>query len=121
MTTPDAALETALDAAMAAQPDRHVSLGYWEHAVDRSAMRRVLEAARPHLVADERRWQAAAHQAVQRARQQIQEATEQALSAAVGYPPSAHIEAAILSEVRGCLDDIDQTIPETPEPPRCHG
>ena len=107
---PDSGLEAALDVAMAAQPDRHVSLGYWEPAIGRAAMRRVLAAARPHLVAGERQWQAAAHVSVQRARQQIRDATQRALDDF--GEPGRRAEALILAEVQDCLDDIDQTIPE---------
>jgi hypothetical protein len=55
-------------------------------------------------------WQAAAHAAVQRARQKIQEATVQALHDVPGLAAES-AEEQILSEVQDCLDDIDQTIP----------
>jgi hypothetical protein len=43
--------DDAVDAAMKAAPDQHISLGHWEPAISRSDMRRTLEAAAPSIIA----------------------------------------------------------------------
>src|SRR5260221_3355195 len=45
----------AVDAAMKAAPDQHISLGHWEPAISRSDMRRGLEAAPPPILREARR------------------------------------------------------------------
>lgn len=50
MTVPTKAIE----AAEAACPDEHISLGHWERKLSRPEMLKVLEAAAPHICADER-------------------------------------------------------------------
>lgn len=47
MTVPTAAIE----AAEAACPDEHISLGHWERKLSRAEILRVLEAAAPHILA----------------------------------------------------------------------
>ena len=66
----------------------------------RDRARAILAAAAPLILTEQRKWDAAAHKAVQRARQHI---TEAARTGSV---------TAILTAVREGLDDIDQTIPE---------